>query len=92
MNVNVKYTPGDADPWSQSPSKTIRIATGQNTLDWSIQVIPGSAGTIVFDTTPTRHRVHRRRQQRVAGFTTHRRRQRHHVDDQQHPAERRQLG
>ena len=52
MNVNVKYTPGDADPWSQSPSKTIRIATGQNTLDWSIQVIPGSAGTIVFDTTP----------------------------------------
>jgi hypothetical protein len=50
MNVNVKYTPGSQDPWSQAPAKKVPVGTGTTTLNWDIQVIPASAGTIVFNT------------------------------------------
>lgn len=52
MNIQVKYTPGAADPWSQAPASKIVVTPGQTELDWSIQVIPASAGTIVFSSDP----------------------------------------
>ena len=51
MNVTVKYTPGNSNPWSQAPAATVPVPPGSTTLNWSIQVIPASAGTIVFSTT-----------------------------------------
>jgi hypothetical protein len=49
MNINVQYTPADSKPWSQLPDKTIKVPSGATTqLDWNIQVIPASAGTISF--------------------------------------------
>jgi hypothetical protein len=52
MNITVQYQPGATDPWSQAPDKKIRVGSGQTDLNWSIQVVPASAGTIVFATTP----------------------------------------
>jgi hypothetical protein len=51
MNVIVKYTPANSNPWSQAPAATVHVPPGSTTLNWSIQVIPASAGTIVFSTT-----------------------------------------
>lgn len=48
--VNVKYTPGNSNPWSQAPDVKVKVTSGQTEIDWSIQVIPGSAGTIAFNT------------------------------------------
>jgi hypothetical protein len=53
MNIQVKYTPANANPWSQSPDKTIKVGSGTTPLNWSIQVIPASAGTIAFNTAST---------------------------------------
>lgn len=52
MNVQVKYSPGDAKPWSQAPSATIPVPPNGNPtpIDFSIQVIPASAGSIQFNT------------------------------------------
>jgi hypothetical protein len=50
MNVNVKYSPTNQDKWSQAPDKKVPVGSGTTELDWSIQVIPASAGTIVFST------------------------------------------
>jgi len=52
MQIQIMYTPNATDPWSQAPDKKIRVGTGQTELDWSIQVIPASAGTIAFNTNP----------------------------------------
>jgi len=52
MNVTVKYTPANTNPWSQVPAATVPVPPGSTTLNWSIQVIPASAGTIVFSTSP----------------------------------------
>ena len=50
MNITVQYRPGDPDPWSQAPGKQIHVGQGSTTLNWAIQVIPASAGSIVFNT------------------------------------------
>jgi hypothetical protein len=47
--VIVKYTPADPDPWSQVPGKKIHVNNGSTTINWTIQVIPASAGSIVFN-------------------------------------------
>jgi len=49
-NVIVKYTPGNSSPWSQAPDVKIKVSTGATTINWTIQVLPASAGTIVFNT------------------------------------------
>ena len=53
MNVQVMYTPGNANPWSQAPSATIPVPPNGNStpINWSIQVVPANAGSIQFSTT-----------------------------------------
>lgn len=52
QNVNVQYTPANAvgQQWSQVPPK-VHVPPGQTTtINWGLQVIPASAGSIVFST------------------------------------------
>jgi len=54
MNANVMYTPNPPagkSSWSQAPSAKLKVGSGTTPLNWSIQVVPASAGTIVFSTT-----------------------------------------
>ena len=52
MTVTVRYTPANTNPWSQTPASKIKVGSGSTTLNWNIQVMPASAGAIVFNTDP----------------------------------------
>lgn len=56
-NVIVKYTPANSgvapdSKWSQTPDPKIKVNAGVTTINWSIMVVPASAGSIRFSTDP----------------------------------------